>query len=152
MVTKKPKRTKRGSSEKTTNEGGLHFHGNATIGGDAAGRDINIKAGRDYKRGDTNIAVRDKLFEEVYKQIEERPDTSPEDKADLKANVEEIKAEAAKGEQANESFLARRFRNIMRMAPDILEVVTSAIVNPAAGFTTLVTKIAKKAAESKNAA
>jgi hypothetical protein len=151
MATKKPK----GNSKRTQKRqagGGMIFEGKVSVDhGDIIGGDQVIHG--DYKRGDTtNIAVREELFKEIFKKIDQRPNTSSNDKADLKANVEEIKAEAAKGEKADETFLARRFRNLMRMAPDILEVVTAAITNPAAGFAKVVEKIAKRATASSGGA
>ncbi|HBY08693.1 MAG TPA: hypothetical protein DEH22_13260 [Chloroflexi bacterium] len=62
----------------------------------------------------------------------------------MKANVAEIKAEDEKGDQAEESFIARRLRNIQRMAPDILEVMLATIANPAAGFGMVAKKVAEK--------
>ncbi len=66
---------------------------------------------------------------------------------DAKAAVEEVRAEAEKGEEADEKFLARQFRNIARMGPDILDVVTAALVNPAAGIAAVLRKVAEKARE-----
>jgi hypothetical protein len=141
-------------------EGGVHIGGNVTVKkGDFVGRDKHVNdrsvhAGRDINNsqivtGDENTlsqqnAVREELFQELFKKIEERPDTPSEDKEDLKSAVEEIRAEAAKNESANESFLAQRLRNIKRMAPDILAVVTATLTNPAAGFALVVQKIADK--------
>ncbi len=86
-----------------------------------------------------------RLFESIYARIDARPNTSDADKADLKADVQEVQAEAAKGEQANEGFLARRLRNIGRMAPDILEVVLATLANPAVGLGMVGKKIAERA-------
>ncbi len=51
--------------------------------------------------------------------------STPPDKEDLKAEVQDLQTEVAKGEEANESFLERRLRNIKRMAPDILETIAT---------------------------
>ena len=66
----------------------------------------------------------------------------------MKADVEDIQQEVAKKEDADESFLTRRFRNIKRMAPDILDVVLTTLANPRAGFSAVVTKVANKAKET----
>jgi hypothetical protein len=50
-----------------------------------------------------------------------------------------------KKKKVDESFLARRFRNVARMAPDILDVVVAALANPLAGMGVAVKKIAEKA-------
>jgi hypothetical protein len=62
----------------------------------------------------------------------------------LKADAEDVKSEAEKGDQVDERFLTRHLRNIQRMAPDILEVVLATLTNPAAGFALTVQKIARK--------
>jgi len=67
------------------------------------------------------------LFDGLYAKIETRPETPTADKEDLKAEVKEIQSavsEAAqKNEKVDEGFLSRRFRNIARMAPGVLDVV-----------------------------
>jgi len=67
----------------------------------------------------------------------------------LKAEVKEIQStvtEAAqKNEKVDEGFLSRRFRNIARMAPDVLDVVVATLGNPLAGLGVAVKKIAEKA-------
>ncbi len=76
---------------------------------------------------------------------------SPAVKEDLKADVKDIQStvtEAAKkNEKVDEDFLARRFRSIARMAPDILDVVVATLGNPLAGLGVAVKKIAEKAKE-----
>jgi hypothetical protein len=54
---------------------------------------------------------------------------------------------AQKNEKIDESFLSRRFRNIARMAPDLLDVVVATLGNPLAGLGVAVKKIAEKAKE-----
>jgi hypothetical protein len=94
-----------------------------------------------------NAAEIAKLFKQLYSTIEARPNTSPADKADLKSEVQEIHEAVNKAEEEqkplDKGFLARRFRNIARMAPDILVVVT--LANPLAGLGVAIKKIAEKA-------
>ncbi len=133
--------------------GGVHVER-----GDFVGRDKNVSvgAGGIIVQGDAEInsqaALQKELFESILKRIEERPNTPPADADDLKANVQEFKAEADKGEQADESFLGRRLRNIQRIAPDIGEVMLATIANPAAGFAMIVKKVAERAALGKGEA
>jgi transposase-like protein len=91
------------------------------------------------------------LFDELYSQIDARANTSPAAKEDIKAEVKEIQStvtEAAqKNEKIDESFLSRRFRNIARMAPDLLDVVVATLANPLAGLGVAAKKIAEKAKE-----
>jgi cell division septum initiation protein DivIVA len=91
------------------------------------------------------------LFDGVYSQIDARANTSPADKEDIKAEVKEIQTSvteaAQKNEKLDESFLSRRFRNIARMAPDVLDVVVATLGNPLAGLGVAAKKIAEKAKE-----
>jgi hypothetical protein len=89
------------------------------------------------------------LFDSLYTTIETRANTPTADKEDLKAEVKDIQSavtEAAqKNEKVDEGFLSRRFRNIARMAPDVLDVVVATLGNPLAGLGVAVKKIAEKA-------
>jgi hypothetical protein len=90
------------------------------------------------------------LFLNIYRDIDGL-NTAPATKDDLKAEVTELQAtviEAAqKNEKVDESFLSRRFRNIARMAPDVLDLVVAMLANPLAGLGVAVKKIADKAKE-----
>jgi hypothetical protein len=91
------------------------------------------------------------LFDGLYANIDARAETSPADKEDIKAEVKEIQTTvttaAQKNEKVDESFLSRRFRNIARMAPDVLDVVVATLGNPLAGLGVAAKKIAEKAKE-----
>lgn len=91
------------------------------------------------------------LFDQLYSNIDARADTSPANKEDIKAEVKDIQStvtEAAqKNEKVDEGFLSRRFRNIARMAPDVLDVVVATLGNPLAGLGVAAKKIAEKAKE-----
>jgi len=134
---------------------------------DENNKDVSIKVGNiSHVSGEVNVAGGDisihktsglsaaelgKLFDQLYTTIDARPATPPADKADLKAEVQEVQSAvtqaAAKKEQIDESFLARHFRNIARIAPDILDVVVATLANPLAGLGVAVQKIAEKAKE-----
>lgn len=122
--------------------------GGVFVGGDVRGS--HIVTGNHNQVGNQELK-RDDLFAEILEKIEQRPATPIEDKADLKTNVAEIKAETEKGEQADESFLARRVRNIERIAPDIADVVLTTLCNPVAGFAAVVRKVAERARSSAQA-
>ena len=122
--------------------GGAYFGGDVTVEGDLIGRDqINVNG--------LNAEQVKELFSPIYGKIDGRPETDEEDKVDLKAEVEEIQAAAAKGDDVDESFLSRRLKNLGRMAPDILDVVVATLANPAAGFAVAVKKVADKVATSQ---
>lgn len=130
-------------------------------GGDYIGRDQKISAGNGsvviggnvtgstIVTGNQNVVTAGtNFFLPIYQAIEERKDLTPDAKADLKAEIQEVEAEVKKGEQADETFLARRLRNIRRIAPDILDVVTATLTNPTAGFSLIARKVAEKARAS----
>ncbi len=54
---------------------------------------------------------------------------------------------AQNNEKVEERFFSRRFRNIARIAPDILDVVMATFWNPLAGLGVAVKKIAETAKE-----
>jgi len=123
---------------------GISIGGNVdTGGGDIAAGDI--QKGNVYQTHGLQANEIKELFLPIYQGIEQRKDLPQEDRDDLKTAVEEIQVEVAKGEEADESFLERRFRNIARMAPDILDVVLKTVANPVLGLATLAQKIASKA-------
>ena len=121
-----------------------------------SGGTINIAGGDITTHTTTNTsglsaAEIKQLFDGLYTKIEADSKASPADKEDIKDEVNKIQtkvAEAAsKNEQLDESFLARRFANIARMGPDILDVVVATLGNPLAGLGVAVKKIAEKAKE-----
>lgn len=59
--------------------------------------------------------------------------------------VKGLEAEAAKGEQADESNVQQWFTTLAQMAPDILEVAVNTFINPISGLSTIFQKIAKRA-------
>src|SRR5512139_304179 len=96
-VTKKKKKTE---GDWNVNIGeGVHIERGDFIGRD---KNVSVGAGGIYAGGDAEInrqtALQQELFESILKKIDERPNTPPEDAADLKTNVEEFKAETEKGE------------------------------------------------------
>jgi len=147
LKSKKQEKEQPMSEKKVNTGGGAYVSGPVnTGGGDFTGRD---KTTTTIVTGNNNIVsstvtLQKQYMQQIYTAIAERPNTDPLDKEDLKALVDEIKAEDDKGDQADESFIARRMRNIQRMAPDILEVIIATITNPVAGFGMVAKKVAEK--------
>jgi hypothetical protein len=115
---------------------------------------VNVAAGNiTVHQAGTNLDGQEirKLFNELYAAIETRPNTPLKDKEGLKAEVEEIQDSVIEAieqkQEVNEGFFLRRFRNIARMAPDMLDVVVATIGNPLAGLGVAAKKIAEKAKE-----
>lgn len=123
---------------------------------DGIGRDRNIIAGdrsvviggdmnnSSIVTGNNNRVNTSSKFEELYQQVDKRPNLTANDKSDLKSELKAFEDDDNKGPEANEGFLAQRLRNVKRIAPDILEVATAAILNPAAGFGVIAKKVAEK--------
>lgn len=123
---------------------GVSINGNVdTGGGDIAGGNIN--KGDVYQSQGLQASDIKEMFSPIYGLIDQKKTLPPEDREDLKVMVEEIEAEAVKGDQANETLVGRHLRNLARMAPDILDVTLKTIANPALGLATLAQKIASKA-------
>ncbi len=123
-----------------------------------SGGDVNIAGGNiTTNKTTTGLSAVElkQLFDQLYKSIDIDTNTSSADKEDLKAEVKEIQATLTEANQKNEkideSFMSRRFRNIARMAPDILDVVVATLGNPLAGLGVAVKKIAEKAREETKA-
>jgi len=142
---------KKRSSNKQTN---IKMGNLANISGN-----VNVAGGNiTTHQTTTGLSAADikQLFDQLYTVIEANKKVSPTIKEDLKAEVKEIQStvtEAAqKNEKVDEGFLSRRFRNIARMAPDVLDVVVATLGNPLAGLGVAVKKIAEKAKEETKAA
>jgi hypothetical protein len=137
------------SDEKKENKGGTSIQvGN--ISGTSGS--VNIAGGNittHHTTGGLSAADIKQLFDQLYGEIDAHPAASPADREDIKAEVMEIQetvTEAAqKNEQVDESFLARRFRNIARVAPDVLDTVVARLGKPLAGLGVALKAIAMKA-------
>ncbi len=92
--------------------------------------------------GDRNTVL-SSPFEPIYCRLAEDPQLDATEKADARAELQEIETEARKA-TADESFLERRLRNVRRIAPDILDVVLATLSSPTAGFSLVARKVAEK--------
>lgn len=119
----------------------LAGNGSVVVGGNVSGSTIIT--------GSQNVvSLQANFFLPVYQAVDAKKNLTPEAKSDLKAEIQEVEDEVKKGDQVDESFLARRLRNIKRIAPDILDVVVATIANPLAGFSLIAKKVAEKSKES----
>jgi len=143
-----PKRAPK-KSDSNRNQNILEFEKNARFTGD-----FNF-AGRDIINKTTIIGFDEaqvvKLFDQLRKDIEANTKSSLATLEDLKVEISKIQSKvteaAKKNEKVDEGFLAQRFRNIARMAPDMLDVVVKTLVHPMLGIGEAAKKIAKKAKE-----
>lgn len=123
--------------------GGAYVGGDVTVeGGDFVGRDKITTTYQGERLAEVNA-----LFDKLYAVVQARPETPPEERDDLQAEIEEVQQALTAEEAVDEGFLARRLRNIGRMAPDILEVVLDTLANPVIGLRTVVRKIRERAKE-----
>lgn len=155
-MAEKKARSKKQNNQVST-EGGAYLGGNVqTGGGDFVGRDKIISGGErslavsgdisgsTLVTGDGNVVVNTRtLFAPVYRAIQ-RSSRPAQEKTDLAAEVKDLETEVQKGAAADEGFLARRLRTLKRMAPDIGELLLSALSGPGAVVSTLVKKVAER--------
>jgi len=116
------------------------------IGGNVQGSNIVVGNNNRVTNQVINIAP---LFREIYTKLEESKALSPQEKSDVKEELQEIQTVL---EQPNpdEPFLARRFRNLKRMAPEITEIAFETLKNPIGGVVEVMKRIAKKATDKAN--
>ena len=117
------------------------------IGRRLQGNNIVIGNNNSVTNASINLAP---LFDDIYKKLDIQKDIPSDKKDDIKAELQEIKTAFEKPEP-DESFLARRFRNIKRMAPDIVEVAFETLKNPIGGVVEVVKRVSAKMAEEANA-
>ncbi|MBI2331241.1 MAG: hypothetical protein HYU84_03600 [Chloroflexi bacterium] len=113
------------------------------IGGSVQGSNIVIGNKNTVSNSSVNIAP---LFDEIYKKLDVKKDLKPQEKEDVYADLKELQKELEKPEP-NETFLARRFRNIKRMAPDIADIALETLKNPISGVVEVIKKVTKKMGE-----
>lgn len=102
----------------------IHITGENVVGSvhasDHAKVDVNQSSV--HRTEDANF---ERLFELLEEKIKARPEDPHVDKEEIQEQVNQIKAEAAKGEKANANKLERWTRNLYSMAPDIADVMAS---------------------------
>jgi DNA-binding transcriptional regulator YbjK len=120
---------------------GAYFAGQVQVNhGDVVGRDQTKTI---YNAGGDPETLAN-AFAALYQQVAQKPDLAPQEKADVQAELQEVEQELQKGEQADETFIQRRLRNVKRMAPDILDVVLTTFANPVLGMGMVAKKVAEK--------
>ena len=136
--------------KKKKNPPSINITGENVVGSiDASGHaKVDVKQSSAHKTQDANF---DRLFELLEEKIKARPEDPNVDKREIRDQVNQIKAEAAKGETANPNKLERWVQNLARMAPDIVDVMAASLGGPLSGFTAVIQKIAARVkAESEN--
>jgi hypothetical protein len=130
------------------NKNGISAGNNSVvIGGSVQGSNIVIGNNNTVANSSVNIAP---LFDEIYKKLDVKKDLNPQEKEDVHSELKDAQLELEKPEP-DENFLARRFRNIKRMAPDIAEIALETLKNPISGVVEIIKKVSKKVAEEAGA-
>jgi DNA-directed RNA polymerase subunit F len=118
-------------------------NGSVVIGGNVQGSNIILGNNNNVSNQSVNLAP---LFETVYNFVDKHPKLQPEKKQDVKEELKEIET-ALEEQKPDENFITRRFRNIKRMAPEIVEVTFETLKNPVGGVAEVIKRIAKKMAD-----
>jgi len=121
-------------------------NGSIVIGGNVQGSNVVMGSHNTVSNQSVNIAP---LFQSIYQYVDAHPKLQAGKKQDAKEELQEIET-ALKESKPDESFIARRFRNLKRMAPDIVEVAFETLKNPLGGVAEVVKRVAKKVAEEAN--
>ena len=124
---------------------GENVVGSINAGGHAK---VDVTQSSVHKTNDANF---ERLFELLEEKIKARPEDPNVDKQEIREQVNQIKTEAAKGEQANPNKLERWIRTLSGMAPDIIDVMVASLGGPISGITAVIQKIAARVkAESES--
>lgn len=115
--------------------------------GDISGTGINVGSGDQTIHTGLSETEITNLFKPIYQQIESRPEDPDVDKEEMVETVKKIQDEVTKGEEVNQNKVQRWLTTLGQMAPDILDVVTAAILSPATGIAAVVRKVAARAKE-----
>ncbi len=133
-------------AEKKNKRGLSAGDGSIVIGGNVQGSNIVMGNHNVVSNQSINIAP---LFQTVYDFVDAHPKLQAGKKEDAKEELKEIQT-ALEEPKPDESFIARRFRNLKRMSPEIVEVAFETLKNPIGGVAEVVKRIAKKMAEEAN--
>lgn len=130
-------------AEKKKKSGQSAGNGSIVIGGHVQGSNIVMGNNNTVSSQTINIAP---LFQTIYNFVDAHPKLQAGKKQDAKDELKEIQT-ALEEPKPDENFIARRFRNIKRMAPDIVEVAFETLKNPIGGVAEVIKRIAIKLAE-----
>jgi hypothetical protein len=132
---------------KTKKDGLSAGNGSVVIGGNVERSNVVVGNNNVVSNKSIQLAA---YFEIIVQAVEKDTTLAPADKEDVKAELQEIQT-ALEAPTPDETFLARRFRNIKRMAPDIVDVAFETLKNPIGGVAEVIKRVAKKMTEDANA-
>jgi len=118
-------------------------NGSIVIGGNVQGSNVVMGDRNKVSNQSINTAP---LFQTIYHFVDTHPKLQAGKKQDATAELKEIET-ALQEPKPDESFIFRRFRNLKRMAPEIVEVAFETLKNPIGGVAEVIKRIAAKMAE-----
>jgi hypothetical protein len=126
-------------------DGQRHYGDITNIGTIAESSNIAIGKGNKQSTSVTNASAGDiaAAFSTLMQAVQGIPE-SPE-KSAAKTAVQNLEAEAEKGEDAEESKVQSWFTFLAKMAPDVYEVAINTFSNPILGLSTVFRKVAERA-------
>jgi hypothetical protein len=133
-------------AEKKKQKGLRAGNGSIVIGGNVMGSNIMIGDHNTVSNQSVNVAP---LFQTIYNYVDAHPRLQAGKKQDAKDELKEIET-ALEEPQPDENFITRRFRNLKRMAPEIVEVAFETLKNPVGGVAEVIKRIAKRVTEEAN--
>ncbi len=134
-------------AEKNKKKGLSAGDGSIVIGGNVQGSNVVIGSHNTVSNQNINVAP---LFQTIYHFVDAHPKLQAGKKQDAKEELKEIET-ALEEPKPDENFITRRFRNLNRMAPEIVEVAFETLKNPLGGVAEVIKRIAKKMAEDASA-
>ena len=134
-------------AEKKKKKGLSAGDGSIVIGGNVQGSNVVIGSHNTVSNQNINVAP---LFQTIYHFVDAHPKLQAGKKQDAKEELKEIET-ALEEPKPDENFITRRFRNLNRMAPEIVEVAFETLKNPLGGVAEVIKRIAKKMAEDASA-
>jgi hypothetical protein len=91
-----------------------------------------------------DAAMLAQLFQLVSQRIDQLPERAEIDKDELRDTAGRVEKEVAKGEEANPDRLKRWLDVLEKYAPDVVEIVVNALLNPGAGAASAVKAVLKQ--------
>jgi hypothetical protein len=116
--------------------------GYPAVGGDGQGGHIGTADHNTVSDQDVNISP---LFQTIYNYVDRHPKLQAGKKQDAKEQLQEIQ-KALEEIKPDENFIERRFRNLKRMSPAIVEMAFEILRTSSGGVAELIKRIIKKVA------